>query len=320
MTDREEFSFEEEKVPSGAESDISWREQETDGENPAFSDNGRKGSMTRILLLVLLLVAVGAAGFYFLLGAEEAAPPPPVQVAVKKQPIAVPSRPVVEVVPAEKEAPQLAEKAAVQLVEKAAAQAPEADTGKPAEEKAEAPPQKSPVAVQAPGEATAASSPGETPEPAVALAEGAYTVEAGAFLLRSNLAEAEEKVRESGFEPHVVRKKKMMDMTRLRIGIFSPEEGKKKIKELAALTPEAFYLPVDGKVAVYAASFRNLDTARSFADRLYKKGLRVEEESAKVGIPLDLLSFGRFADLKSAREAADRVRANGVEAIVVKNP
>jgi cell division septation protein DedD len=153
-----------------------------------------------------------------------------------------------------------------------------------------------------------------------ALARANYTIAAGAFLLRSNLAGAERKVTESGFEPQVVQKMQWMDMTRLRVGVFSPEEGKKKMEELEELTTNAFYLPADGKVAVYAGSFQNLDKARSFADRLYKQGLRVEEESAHVEVPLYLLSFGGFDDLESAREAAERVRTAGLDAMVVKNP
>ena len=311
MTDKEEFSFEkEEKSSSGADSDISWMEREANSESPGASENGRKGSMTRILLLVLLLVAVGAAGFSFLLGTEDTEPPPPAQVAAKKQPIAVPPQPVEETPPAAEESTPAAEEAAPHL--------PAPETAKPAEEKAH--PEKSLAAVQADsGQKSDMSSPGEVSEQP-APAKGIYTIAAGAFLLRSNLAGAERKVTESGFEPQVVRKMKWMDMTRLRVGIFSPEEGKKKMEELEPLTSQAFFLPVDGKVAVYAASFQNLDKARSFADRLYKQGLRVEEESAQVEIPLYLLSFGGFDDLESAQKAAERVRTAGLDAMVVKNP
>jgi hypothetical protein len=63
-----------------------------------------------------------------------------------------------------------------------------------------------------------------------------------------------------------------------------------------------------------------VDKARNFADRLYSQGLRVEEESARVEIPLYLLSVGGFADLESAREAAGQVRAAGLDAMVIKNP
>jgi hypothetical protein len=311
MTDKEEFSFKnEEKSSPGADSDISWMEQEASPEIPGGPANGRKGSMTRILLLVLLLVAVGASGFSFLLGAEDTELPPPVQVAAKKQPIAVPPQPVEETPSAEKESMPAADESAPHV--------PAPETAKPAEEKAQ--PEKSLAALQADsGRMSAMSSPGEVSEQP-APAKGIYTIAAGAFLLRSNLAGAERKVTESGFEPQVVRKMKWMDMTRLRVGIFSPEEGKKKMEELEPLTSQAFFLPVDGRMAVYAASFQNLDKARSFADRLYKQGLRVEEESAQVEIPLYLLSFGGFDDLESAQKAAQRVRTAGLDAIVVKNP
>lgn len=308
MADREEFSFEvEEKSPAG-DSGISWMEQEEHSEVPEASEQGRrKGSMTRILLLVLLLVAVGGAGFYFLVGIPEVTepPPPPPQVAVNKQPIAVPPRPAQETPPVEKVSVQAAEETAPQV---------------PPPVEKQVPPEKiTEVAQSVPGEKPGISTPGEAPEQ-LAVAAGDYTVAAGAFLLRSNLAEAERKVHESGFVPQVVQKKRKLDMTRLRVGTFPPQEGKKKMEEVAELAPDAFYLPVEGGLAVYAASFHNLDKARVFADRLYKQGLRVEEESAQVEIPLYLLSFGGFSDLESARKAAEQVRVTGLDTIVVKKP
>jgi cell division septation protein DedD len=310
MADKEGFSFEEEEK-SGTESGISWMEQETHPEVTPGPEKGSKGSMTRILLLVLLLVAVGGAGFYFLTGTPEVMEPPPTPplAAVKKQPIAVPVRPVEENSPVEKE-PMAA-------VVETAPQDPAPETPNAVEKKDL--PEKSPVAQEVPGEKAGLSASVEAPDRSAAAA-GDYAVAAGAFLLRSNLAEAEKKVRGSGFEPQVVQKKRKLDMTRLRVGTFSLQEGKKKMEELTELAPDAFYLPVDGGIAVYAASFQNVDKARNFADRLYSQGLRVEEESARVEIPLYLLSVGGFADLESAREAAGQVRAAGLDAMVIKNP
>jgi cell division septation protein DedD len=313
MADKEGFSFEEEeKSPSGTEAGISWMEQEDHSEITQAPENGRKGSMTRILLLVLLLVAVGAGGFYFLTGTSEVMEPSPAppQVAVKKQPIAVPARPVEENPPAEKE-PMAA-------VAETAPQDAAPETPKAAEKKDL--PEKSPEVAQAVPAEKADIPPSNEATEQLAPAAGDYSVAAGAFLLRANLADAERKVQASGFTPRVVHKKKKMDMTRLRVGTFSPQEGKQKMEELAELTPDAFYLPVEGGIAVYAASFQNVDKARNFADRLYKRGLRVEEEPARVEIPLYLLSFGGFADLESARKAADQVRTAGLEAMVIKNP
>lgn len=306
MADREEFSFEEEENPSG-DSDISWMDQGEDSEIPAAGQGRRKGSMTRILLLVLLLITAGAAGFHFVLETPASTEPrqPALQVAEKKQPIAVPSRPPQETPPFEKESEPAAEAAAPQVPP-------------PVEEKVL--PEKSTEVVQSvPGEKPRISTPVEAPEK-LAAATGDYTVAAGAFLIRSNLAEAERKVHESGFVPQVVQKKRKMEMTRLRVGTFPLQEGKKKVEEVAELAPDAFSLPVDGGLAVYAASFHNLDKARVFADRLYKKGLRVEEEYAQVEIPLYFLSFGGFPDLESARKAAEQARGRGLDTIVVKKP
>lgn len=312
MTDKEGFSFEEEeKSPSGAGSGLSWMEQEENSKSSDPSDNGRKGSRTRILLLLLLLIVAGAAGFHFLLGPSgiPEPPAPSAPAAVKKQPIAVPPRPVEEASPIGKES--------VAAAEGTASQSPAPETPKPVEEVIL--PQKSTEVVQAVADEKIGLASSSDASGQLAGEGGDYIVAAGAFLLRSNLAEAERKVHASGFVPHVVQKKKKMDMTRLRVGTFSTQEGKKKIEELVELAPDAFYLPVEGGMAVYAASFLNLDKARNFADRLYQKGLRVEEESARVEISLYFLSFGGFADLESARKAAGQARAAGLDTMVVKN-
>lgn len=283
MTNNEEFDFEEEDVLAAAD-----RETVTAGEEQSrepMSQGARKG-LPRVLLLVLLLVILGAAGSYFFLGKPQAPPPPPAPAAAKKQPIAVP--------------PQTQAAPAVPVQ-------PQAETAV--------------VAEVIPEERPAVATPAPDSKPAVGDAPAGnyrYTVEAGAFRLESNLNRAEERLRRLGFEPRVTRGKKITAMTRLRVGAFAPAEGRARIEELAELAPDAFAVRQGDEVVVYAASYHDLDKARRFADRLYAQGLRVEEEAARVEVPLFLLSFGEYTDLTSARDAAAQVRADGLGAFVVK--
>jgi hypothetical protein len=298
MADKDEFSFEEEQeLRDGDEDSGAFTEQHLrESLSASALKQQKKGSPKRLLLLVLLLVVIGAAG-WFLFPGEPEAPSPLPPVVAEKQPIAVPAPPT----PAKEEMPAVP----------APPQAQEAPVEKPVAEEV--------MPKENPAPAPVVSSPPVEEARAMAAPTGAYTVEAGAFLLKANLAEAEKKVREIGFEPRVVQKEKSVTMTRLRVGVFSTEEGKNKVEELVTLAPDAFYVRQGEEVAVYAASFHDLDTARRFADRLYGQGIRVVEEPVQAGLPLFLLSFGDFADLPEARQASAKARAAGLEVFVAKN-
>jgi cell division septation protein DedD len=146
-------------------------------------------------------------------------------------------------------------------------------------------------------------------------------VQAGAFLIKGNVTEVAKKVRRLGYEPQLTTVSQMVDMTRLRIGSFTPADAKAKVQELKSQgAPDAFSIPSGEQVNVYAASFYELDKARSFADQLYAKDIRLDEETVRVKVPLTLLSFGNFPDRATAEKAAVKARAAGLDATVAGRP
>lgn len=282
MTDKEEFDFQEEEdlMSGGARAE----EQQLREALSASAETGKKASPARLLVLILLLIVFAAGAFYFFLGPAPAPEAPPAPAVVEKKPIAIPpppSEPAREAVPALPAAPPL---------EEVALKAEEVVT-----------------------EPVAAEEPASPPD------DGPYTVEAGAFLLKSNLLAAEKRLRQAGLQPRVTEAAKTVTMTRLRVGSFSPEAATAKVRELTPLAPDAFVLRSGEEMVVYAASYYDLDKARRFADRLYAQGVRVDEEPAQVEVPLFLLDCGPFPDLASAREAKALVRAAGLDALVNKN-
>jgi len=296
------FSFE--PLPAGEESDRSeaFAQEEQLRESLSASGGSPKGksSMVRLLLLVLLIVVLGGAGVYFYFGMEE--PPPPVPVAVKKKPVAVPPKPepVKEIAKeASPEVPKEVVKETVTSVEKTP-----------------------PAPVQEPistvvSEKPPLSQPLEAPLATVAAAKK-YTVQAGAFLLESNLSRSQKKIRELGYEPVVKIRQKDVQMTRLRVGTYPMREAKDKLADVKQYAPDASMSKEGTLYAVYAGTYYDLDKARSFADRLYEKGVIIEEESVMLPQPLHVLSFGEFSDLSSAREAANRAKGIGMDVFVSK--
>lgn len=319
MTDKEEIGLEDrtehaveegrETAAEGGGSDRSREEQELRQSLGSSAPTKKGRASRRTLLLLLLLVVLGVAAGYNFLGISQPEPQSPIPAVVKKQAIAVPPKPEPKVVPAEPAAPQPAP-APEKVVEK------EMPAGEKVVEKK--------VAVQAPAAAASAEedkvveSPPVSAEkdPSAVVPAGPYVVQAGAFLLKSNLETAEKQIRQLGFEPRVSHGEKVVPMTRLRVAVLPAAEAKKKMREIADMAPDAFLLKSGNELALYAGSYYDLDQARMYADQLYEKGLRVIEEPAEVAVPLYLLSFGEFADLNAARQEAGRARQIDLEAYV----
>ncbi len=333
-------------------------ETDVDESSDAPAVTEQKSSISRVLLLVLLLIVLGAAGLYYYSGLLQPEKEQLETASLEKQPIAIPKPPpppppkaaeptaaqepqaslpakgilremaIDESPPVPSEPEQgavVGSESATPLPETTVSSAPVAavgdlgdagDTPAGTEPSAEAP-----VAEAPPTEETQKLEALFTEKAeGIVVSSGNYMLNAGAFLVKANLAEASDKVRQLGFEPRVSPVKKTVEMTRLRVGAYPPAEGKAKLAELRKATPDAFSLLRKGKMVLYAASYRSLDKARAHADRLFEKGIRVEEEPASVKIGFSDLSFGDFPDRAAAEKAAKTARAAGLDVKVVKKP
>lgn len=304
MADKDDFDFweqpeseEQQATTAAAEEELHW--------NLNASAPAKKGSPRRLVLLVVLLLVLAGAAAYFYLGSppvhETSPPAPPV-----RQPIALPPPPA-----STEEAMVKTEQISPPPSAVEAVAAAPANSAVPV--KSEAPAAK--AAPVPPAERAGGPAPAKAASPK----NGAFSLQAGAFLVKGNLREAEAKVRRLGYEPRVKIVRRTLPMTRLRVGAFFAEEGEAKLNALKAVAPDAFLLRQGEYVLVYAGSYQNLDRARRAADLLYEQGIRVEEETAAAEVPLSLLSFGDFADRGAAEKAAARARAAGLEAIVRKD-
>lgn len=157
----------------------------------------------------------------------------------------------------------------------------------------------------------AAASVEEPPLPSVPPALYALQTEP---LSDPRLETAERRIKELGFETSRIAVPRTTTLTRLRIGLFSPQEAAIRLAELSSTVPGAFALKRGHQVALYAGSYSDLDKARSFADRLFEQGIRVEEEEAEIVLTLHRLRFGAFDTEDSARRMGTRVGASGIRA------
>lgn len=317
MSEMDDFGFDEETP-------------EEEIEDWGGDEEAKGGGRTRLLLLILLLVVLAGAGVWFFVLAPADGPSPPVQVvSMPKKPVAMPAQPSTQApakpqtaAPAVAPAPSPAQPATT-------AGAPTTQTATPA---AAAKPAPTPAAVAKPAPATA-----QTTEPAVktvtvqpktaataapatrpvAVASGdAYTLNAGAYLLKSNVDDLAKRIRSAGYEPVLTPVTRKVKMLRLLVGRYPTAlDGARKLKEVKRFAPDAFTITRGSSVSVYVGSYVSREKARAYADRLYdKRGLQLQEEEALIKESLQQVTFGAFATSEEAKAVARQLSGNGISA------
>jgi hypothetical protein len=243
-------------------------------------------------------------------------------------PVSPPAKPVATAVPAQPAASKPAPAAAAPAPAPASTAAPAttAPVGKQASPAVAA----APVAVkETPAPAAVKTAPAATPVEKTAPAAvakvapaplaGKYTIEAGAFLVKANRQAAEKIIARLGFKPKITTIQRPVKMVRLRVGgPYTPMAAELKLAEIANLAPNAFSVPTGDQLVVYAGSFFLIDEARLLADKLFVEGIRVEEETARVPMPLEVVTFGSFSSKDAAAKAIKKAKAAGLQPVVIR--
>ena len=314
------------------------------------------GSRNRTLLMVLLLVIVVAGGAYYFMGLGSstpsvptvkmpvetpakavAVPPPPAKAPAEK---AVPEKekPVIVAVPpspspavAKTEAKPAAAAAKPASVEKpkqepaklaqtsvaAPAPVPAPVPVKPAPAVTEKAPKAPPVkAAETPGVKTmVATKPVAAPKQ---VADGAYALDAGSYLMASNRKALVAKIEKLGYQPLVTPVNATIDMTRLRLGTHSKEDVQASLAFAREIEPGSYSVPAGDGYVIYAGTFLKTNNLEKIKKRFLAEGLQVKPEPVQVVRTLKRVRFGSFASKEDAAEAASTVAKAGVNAAVVK--
>ena len=147
------------------------------------------------------------------------------------------------------------------------------------------------------------------PKPAPAPAPApAFALTAGSYLYRSELNRAIGQIEKMGYKVTSSQRLESHEMTRLLVGLFAKPMAVQRLAEVKKLSDGAFLVAEEGKYAVYAGSYIDLDQARRSADLLYLKGVKVEERRIKVDLPRTTLRFGGFATRGAAEKVASRLK------------
>ena len=319
--------------------------------------SGGSRNRTLLMVLLLVIVVAGGAYYFMGLGSSTpsvptvkmpvetpakavSVPPPPAQAPAKKAApekekpvsVAVPPPPAPAVATTEAKPAAAAAKAAP--VEK-----PKQEPGKPAptsaavpapvpapaplktapavtEEAPNAPPAKAvetkTVEVDKP---VAAAKPDVTP---VQVADGAYALDAGSYLLESNRKTLVAKIEKLGYQPLVTPVDATIDMTRLRLGTHSKEDVQASLAFAREVEPGSYSVPAGDGYVIYAGTFLKTKNLEKIKKRFLAEGFQVKSEPVQVVRTLSRVRFGSFASKEDAAEAASAVAKAGVKATVVK--
>lgn len=272
----------------------------------------RKGlpKRTAILIGLLLLIGLGGGGYIFLNSEEEPPPPPPAPV---KKKVAV--APVAVTAPVAT-APVAASPTSAAKADKSS---PSTTTTVPVAKTAV-----TPVSVSTTDKKVTPSVVAKEPEAVVnngSLVEAGpqpFFLSAGAYATLKNQRAVEKKLRHLGYSPKIETVNGMVPMTRLLLGVYSPEEADAKKREMISQIPDLFPLKRGEQIALYAGSYQSIDQARKYADELYLRGIHAEEESVSLRLPLKKITYGAFATRADAEKAAKKAVAAGIIAEVNK--
>jgi cell division septation protein DedD len=308
-------------------------------DEPEQMINRAGDSIKRMLLIVILLVVVGGAGVYYFLNQDVTAPTEPATAQTNTVPAALPpvpaAEPVAQSASARESAVAVNQPAipAAKSVENVTAETPQEQTvTQPVAQVAGAvsePQDKAtkPASEAAPAQQKAADSvlpvpppvePAESAVPPVLVRGGAFTLDAGSYLMESNRDSLVAKIKKLGYEPLVTPINATLDMTRLSLGVYGKDEVQRALDFARSIEPGSYSAPVGDRYVVYAGTFQKLSNVEKLSQRFFDEGVKAYTEPVKVTRTLSRIRFGRFATKEDATSAAQKAAEVGLSAAVVK--
>ena len=202
----------------------------------------------------------------------------------------------------------------------------------PSEPAAEAVPETTPAAMESasiPEAVPAAPSPvegsqvnGSSPESAQIAATGMveYSIQVGAFILDSSVAELEKKLRGLGYDPFLKEGSTTAMMNMLTVGPFGnigdARAALSRLKE--AGVDSNLRRRNDGTAIINAGSYLLETNATSIMRRIRSLGYPVKLLKQEANLPMTFVRVGRYPGMDDATSAKEELKGRGLDGIVVK--
>lgn len=157
-------------------------------------------------------------------------------------------------------------------------------------------------------------------EDGVTASGNTWSVQVGTYVLEDALSNDMGRIRKAGLVPVITRGvHKKLTMNRLFLSEFADRaEAMTALDKLKRHTSDGFILDQGGKHVVYAGSYLLDARAASEMERLSTAGFKVTLKRAEVAIPSQSLSLGQFSDKKAAEATLNKLKAAGINAVILK--
>lgn len=164
------------------------------------------------------------------------------------------------------------------------------------------------------------------PEPppvpsSVAASDGfQYSLQVGAFILDSSVAELEKKLRGLGYDPFLKEGSTTAMMNMLTVGPFvNVAEGRAALSRLKKAGVDSnMRRREDGGAIINAGSYLLEENATTIMKKIRSLGYPVKMVRREARLPMTFVRVGKYTDLEEANSAKAELREKGVEGIVVK--
>jgi len=197
--------------------------------------------------------------------------------------------------------------------------------GAPGPQGAPGAPPKPQIAFPSPGlgTPTASPAPGAPPKPAgVPPASGSYTVQVGAFAVKTNAEKMQKRLEEKGHTVTIRQGSSKVPGHRVLVGEYADKADAQaqRDKVTAAGGKGAKVVAMGaGKFTVEAGTFKSLDAAIDLSRGLQQSGLASRIDSRPTGAGLYQVQVGSYATKEDAESQVAGLRKEGLSPIVMKN-
>ena len=149
---------------------------------------------------------------------------------------------------------------------------------------------------------------------------GKYSVQVGAFILDSSVAELEKKLHELGYEPLFKKGSTTAMMNMLTVGPFGNTNSAKAA--LSRLKTAGVDSNVrrrnDGSAIINAGSYLLEENATSIMKKIRSLGYPVKLGKREAKLPMTFVRVGTYPDMDSAKSVKTELKGKGLDGIIVK--
>lgn len=169
-------------------------------------------------------------------------------------------------------------------------------------------------------ESSFAEATADKPAPVVAADEAQFSVQVGAFILASSVAELEKKLRGLGYDPFLKKGSTTAMMNMLTVGPFGKvNEARAALSRLKEAGVDSnMRRRNDGGAIINAGSYLLEENATSIMRKIRSLGYPVKLYKREARLPMTFVRVGRYSGMDDANSAKRELKSKGLDGIVVK--